>query len=145
MTYEEDMKKSIKQLEDITIPTDTSKSRLNKPARSEMPDDVATAGDRIEAFWKKHEGGSILTDIEHREVDNATVYTARVFVRKDSSSPEPDATAHATRSNADSDEVTAAFPQETAETSAVSRALRNLGILAVPKKPRAPRKSKEDS
>ncbi len=139
---------------DIELPEDTRKSRLNRVPKPDTLDDVATAGDRIEAFWKKHENGSILTEVESREVqvgarrpdswgEMATVYTARVFVRKNAESENPDTTAHATRSTADPDEVTAAFPQETAETSAVSRALRNLGILAVPKKTRAPRKPKE--
>lgn len=128
---------------DIELPEDTRKSRLNRAPKPDTLDDVATAGDRIEAFWKKHELGSILTEIEQRDVGEATVFTARVFVRKNADSENPDTTAHATRSTADPDEVTAAFPQETAETSAVSRALRNLGILAVPKKTRAPRKPKE--
>ena len=122
---------------DIAIPQDTAKSRLAKPApKTDGLDDVATAGERIEAFWQKYPDGSILTEIEERTVTTAehlpySVYTARGFVRKNADAESPDATAHATRSEADPDPITAAYAQETAETSAVSRALRNLGILAV--------------
>lgn len=120
----------------IIIPDDTAKSRLHRVPVSELENEVATAGERIEAFWEKHPDGSILTEFQHRATaDGEDVYTARVFVRKVADSDTPDATAHATRSSGDQDEITAARPQETAETSAVSRALRNLGILATPKKP----------
>lgn len=124
----------------INLPEDTKKSRLQKaPRPSESLDDVATAGERIEAFWEKYPEGSILTEIEARQATTAdtlpySVYTARVFVRRNADAESPDATAHATRSEADSDPITAAFAQETAETSAVSRALRNIGILPTSKR-----------
>lgn len=142
MTYEDDMEAAVAKIAEITLPEAQGKSRIHKAPRPEAPEDAATAGERIEAFWEKYPDGSILTEIESREVtvgDTApySVYTARVFVRRHADAESPDATAHATRSGADPDEVTAAFPQETAETSAVSRALRNLGILAVPRKPTA--------
>lgn len=127
----------------IALPDDTQKSRLHKTPKSEGSDDVASVGERIVEFRRKHPEGSILTEIEHRLDNGEVVYTARAFVRKISDSDRPDATAHATRSSLDADEVTAMYPQETAETSAISRALRNLGILAVPKKPPVPRKPKE--
>lgn len=122
------------------IPVDTSKSRLHKPVKPEPLDDVATVGERIEAFWERYPDGNILTEIETRVIETTehlpySVYTARVFVRKNADAESPDTTAHATRSEADPDPITAQFAQETAETSAVSRALRNLGILATPKKP----------
>lgn len=125
---------------EIELPADTSKSRLARPAKPEPQDDVATAGERIEAFWEKYPDGSILTEVESREVDAPerlpfSVYTVRAFVRRNAADPEPSSTAHATRSEADPDPITAAFAQETAETSAVSRALRMIGILTVARKP----------
>lgn len=121
---------------DIEIPEDKRKSRLPRAPKVEPLDDFATAGQRIEMFWRKYPDGSILTEIESESAGAFSVFTARAFVRKDGDSDRPDATAHATRAGYESDDVAAQFPQETAETSAVSRALRNLGILAVPKAPR---------
>lgn len=120
--------------DDIEFPEDDRKSRINRPPKSEAPDDFASAADRIAAFWEKHPDGSILPEIDHVVVDDGErlpyrVYTVRAFIRKNSESDRPDAIAHATRGENDEDEVTRAFPQETAETSAISRALRNLGIL----------------
>ena len=119
--------------EDIPFPEDTRKSRLNRKPKADAPDEVATAEQRIKAFWRLHPDGNILTEIETREVRTDEllpyfVHTARAFVRKNADSDTPDATAHATRSDNDPDEITAAFPQETAETSAIARAIRNLGI-----------------
>ncbi|WP_295102990.1 helix-turn-helix transcriptional regulator [uncultured Microbacterium sp.] len=120
--------------DDIEFPTDDRQSRINRPPKSEAPDDFASAADRIAAFWEKYPEGSILTEVEERTIDDGQSlpyrsYTVRAFIQKHSESDRPDAIAHATRDEADDDEVTAAFPQETAETSAVSRALRYLGIL----------------
>lgn len=120
--------------DDIDFPTDDRQSRINRPPKSETPDDFASASDRIEAFWQKYPEGSILPEIDHVVVDDGQsmpyrVYTVRAFIRKHSGSDSPDAIAHATRGENDPDEVTRTFPQETAETSAISRALRNLGIL----------------
>ena len=119
---------------EIELPEESEKSRLHRPAKSETPDDFASAADRIAAFWERYPGGSILPEIEETTIDDGQSlpyrsYTVRAFIRKNSDSERPDAIAHATRDEADEDEVTAAFPQETAETSAVSRALRYLGIL----------------
>lgn len=120
--------------DDIEFPTDDRQSRINRPPKSEAPDDFASAADRIAAFWEKYPEGSILPEVEETTVDDGQrvpyrSYTVRAFIRKHSDSERPDAIAHATRDEADEDEVTRAFPQETAETSAISRALRNLGIL----------------
>lgn len=120
--------------DDIEFPTDDRQSRINRPPKSEAPDDFASAADRIAAFWEKYPEGSILPEVEETTINDGQSlpyrsYTVRAFIRKNSESEGPDAIAHATRDEADDDEVTAAFPQETAETSAVSRALRYLGIL----------------
>lgn len=125
--------------DDIDFPEDTRKSRLTRTPRTEDPEDFARAVDRIAAFWRKHPAGNILTEIEAREIHTEEhlpyfVFTARAFVRKDATAEAPDTTAHATRSEADPDHITAQFAQETAETAAISRALRNLGILAKPRR-----------
>ncbi|MDY0984633.1 helix-turn-helix transcriptional regulator [Microbacterium sp. CFBP9023] len=120
--------------DDIEFPTDDRQSRINRTPKSETPDDFASAADRIEAFWEKYPEGSILPEVEETTINDGEnlpyrSYTVRAFIRKHSDSDRPDAIAHATRDERDDDEVTRAFPQETAETSAVSRALRYLGIL----------------
>lgn len=118
---------------DIELPEAVG-SRIHRPPKSESPDDFTTAAERIAAFWETWPNGSILPEVESRQVvtDGVLphcVYTVRVYVRKDAASERPDAVAHATRSEADPDPVTAQFAQEVAETSAISRAIRNLGIL----------------
>lgn len=123
---------------EVILPEDTTKSRLQRPTPKPDTDDVATAGERIEAFWEKYPDGSILTEVETREVSGQypySVYTVRAFIRKNGDADGPDSTAHATRSENDPDPVTAQYAQETAETSAISRALRYIGILATPRKP----------
>lgn len=125
---------------DIEIPKDDATSRLHRPPKTETPDDFASAAERIEAFWAKHPTGSILPEVESGMVEGGMnppyrVFTVRAYIRKDSQSDRPDSVAHATRGENDPDPVTAQFPQETAETSAISRALRNLGILPHGKPP----------
>lgn len=128
---------------DIEYPTDDRKSRLARPARSESPEDVTTAPERIDAFWAKHPDGSIMTEVETTVVEAAgvipyLVFTVRAYVRRHAEDSLPAATAHATRGQNDEDELVRQFPQETAETAAVSRALRNAGILTSSTKPAPP-------
>lgn len=118
----------------IELPEPQGQSRLHRPAKSENPDDITSAADRIDAFWEKHPNGSILTEVETTIVEAADVlphlvFTVRAFVRKRSEDDRPSATAHATRGQNDDDELVRQFPQETAETAAISRAIRNVGIL----------------
>ena len=125
---------------DIEIPEDTRKSRLPRPARLETTDDYATAEARIAAFWEKYPDGSILPEVETRTVVDSAgvayeVHTARAYIRKDGDSDRADVVAHATRGENDEDEVVRKFPQESAETSAISRAIRNLGIVVESAKP----------
>ncbi|MFF7293167.1 helix-turn-helix domain-containing protein [Microbacterium sp. NPDC008134] len=129
--------------DDIHFPIDDRQSRINRPPRAETPDDVIRAADRIEAFWEKHPDGSILPEVEIETLADADgipyrSYTARAYVRKDASSERADVVAHATRSERDEDEYVRRYAQETAETSAISRAIRNLGILATAPKPNEP-------
>lgn len=123
----------------IELPEDKRRSRLQRPPKGDTLDDVATAMERVEAFWEKYPDGSILPEVEARVVDDGQslpyqVFTVRAYVRKNSDSERPDAVAHATRGENDEDDLVRAYPQESAETSAISRAIRNLGILATPKK-----------
>ena len=127
--------------DDIDFPTDDRQSRINRPPKSETPDDYATADQRIEAFRERYPGGSILPDEpERRDITGTThrEWTVRVFVRKNADSEKPDAIAHATRGTDDADPGIAARPQEAAETSATSRALRFLGILVTPTRQATP-------
>lgn len=127
--------------DDFELPKSSQRSKLDRAPKSDEADDVTTAADRIAAFWRKYPNGSILTEVESTRIDTVDhlpyfTHTVRAFVRKDGTASLPDATAHATRSDSDPDPVTAAYPQETAETAAVSRALRNAGILTKPRKKR---------
>lgn len=120
--------------DDIQFPVDDRPSKINRQRRSEAPEDVTSAADRIDAFWQKHPDGSILTEVETTVVEAANVlpylvFTVRAFVRKRSDDDRPSATAHATRGQNDEDELVRQFPQETAETAAISRAIRNIGVL----------------
>lgn len=121
----------------IQLPEDKSRSRLKAPT-PETDEDFATAKDRIAAFWERYPNGSILpAEPTTADIPGGREYTVRAFVRKDSSSDSPDTTAHATRGTDDPDPIVARYPQESAETSAISRALRFLGILVNPTKPAA--------
>ena len=126
---------------EIELPESTEKNRIARPPKSEAPDDFATADERIEAFRERYPEGSILPDEpKRREITGTThrEWTVRVFVRKNADSEKPDAIAHATRGTDDADPGIAARPQEAAETSATSRALRFLGILVTPKRQATP-------
>lgn len=136
----------------IVLPEDGRRSRLQRTPKPDTLDDVATAMERVEAFWAKYPEGSILPEIEVRTISEDVmeigwdkprsveyqIYIARAYVRKNSESERPDAVAHATRGENDEDELVRLRPQESAETSAISRAIRNLGILATPTKTVAP-------
>ena len=126
---------------DITLPEQTGPSKLHRdPAPVPYVDDVIRADDRIRSFRTKYKTGRIVTTIAFDEGEDTetwagsviasgvSTFTVRADVYTDAHSVRPAATAHATRSSNDPDPVTAARPQETAETAAVSRALRYLGI-----------------
>jgi len=119
----------------IQIPDDST-SRLHRAPRTD-PDDVTTAADRLHKFELKFRDGRIRTSVKLRTLDNGhLLWTATAEVFKDADSPTPDRVAHATRATNDPDEITAERPQETAETAAISRALRFLDINPKPKKPK---------
>ncbi|WP_136032519.1 helix-turn-helix domain-containing protein [Microbacterium sp. PF5] len=123
----------------IELPEDNRRSKLQRTPKPETFEDVATAMERVEAFWAKYPEGSILPEVESRVIDDGQslpfqVFTVRAYVRKNSASERPDAVAHATRGENDEDELVRLRPQESAETAAISRAIRNLGILVAPTK-----------
>lgn len=124
----------------LTIPDDTARSRLS-PRTSERPpadhvEDIVSADARIAEFWRKYAGGRITTSIVRVDYHDpsaerpvAADYTVVAEVYKKSGDSGPSATASARRSGIDADEITASRPLESAETAAISRALRFLGIL----------------
>lgn len=137
----------------IVVPEDTSKSRLARvePKPEAAVDDLIRADDRLATFWRKYPDGQIDTRVLSVEVDEgesiemfsgppivhtpgSTVYTVRAEVYKHADDAAPSAVAHATRGTDDRNDVTAARAQETAETAAVSRALRFMGILLAKRK-----------
>lgn len=143
----------------MTTPTEIelpeqSPSRIHKadpwsPDAGAAPDvdvDAAvTANQRIAAFYAKHPTGRIETIVhmsvgESTEIKTFSDETARTArdadavtviarVYRDQHAAKPAATGTATRRSDDANLVVAERPQETAETVAVSRALRFLGIL----------------
>ncbi|ALJ22085.1 hypothetical protein [Microbacterium sp. No. 7] len=130
---------------DITLPESSERSRLHREAKPErVVDDLVTADDRIKVFWRRYPEGRLDThvilingqDVETLDTFTGNLhlaggevrYTVRASVYRSAYDVRPIATAEATRGTKDADEVTAAFPQETARTAALSAALRFAGI-----------------
>ena len=98
-------------------------------ARSELPFDPRTyapVADRVALFWERHPGGRIVTELVERS-EKAVVFRALVFRSADDH--EPAATGWACEEPG-STEINAVACLENTETSAVGRALANLGFLA---------------
>ncbi len=138
----------------IDLPDEQTPSRIHRgdPWTPVEPGAVAdvdidapvTANQRIAEFRKKYPTGRIETfvsatepevtkiqpfqDEPVRELSEATVVFARAEVFVDQRSKHPLATAHAVRGSSDSNVIVAERPHETAETVAVSRALRYAGF-----------------
>ncbi|MGF3056188.1 hypothetical protein [Microbacterium sp. YY-01] len=106
------------------IPKDDRASRLARRTREPADDDVTSVSDRLKAFYRKCPNGRVHTDVTDMG-DGAWLARAYVF---DGEIEMPRASASATRSRHDTDEVSAEYPLETAETAAISRALRNFGV-----------------
>ena len=103
-------------------------------ARSELPFDPRTyapVADRVALFWERHPGGRIVTELVERS-EKAVVFRALVFRSADDR--EPAATGWACEEPG-STEVNAVACLENTETSAVGRALANLGFLAARQRP----------
>lgn len=117
---------------DLVIPADTAPSRIDRgrnstPVSSFDPDDVATVDDKVSAFWADYPEGAIdASDVEQIAQDAWRV-TAYVWKNRDADG-RPDSTGSATRTVDLDGHVSGAFALETAQSVAVGRALRFLGI-----------------
>ena len=93
-------------------------------------DDYEPVADRIERFWKDHPTGSILTDLtyhdEKRFIVKATVWVARALDPEKWGDLPPSATGYA-EEIIGSTNVNRTSALENCETSAIGRALANLG------------------
>jgi hypothetical protein len=97
------------------------------------PSGYATVAERIELFYQNHPTGRILTELVSRNPDERTV-TFRAMVYRESSDTEPAAIGWAEEREGDGDINTVACVENT-ETSAIGRALANLGFTASRRRP----------
>lgn len=129
--------------DDIALPEDTRKSRLQKPHAQVMDEEFVTAAERFAAFREQHPNGYVEATIDRvlEHPDGHVTYVMSSAAWKSyMSGTRPDATAWAQGSTKDDNAIIAGAPLESADTIARSRALRNLGILdgAKPAKIREP-------
>lgn len=106
---------------------------MPKTDRSFDPSGYATVADRIELFYRSHPNGRIGTELINR--DTASV-TFKACVYRNETDPAPAATGWATEREGDGDINTVACLENT-ETSAIGRALANLGFTASKQRPSA--------
>jgi hypothetical protein len=97
------------------------------------PDAYAPVADRIRLFYQEYPTGRIRTMLVSR-TDREVVFEARVYRSADD--PEPAATGWAAEREGDGDINTVACLENT-ETSAIGRALANLGFTASRQRPSA--------
>ena len=95
------------------------------------PEQYATVAERIELFYERYPQGRINTELVSRS-DGAITFKAVVY--RDPSDTTPAATGWTSEREGDSDINTVACLENT-ETSAVGRALANLGFVASAKRP----------
>src|SRR5689334_9531239 len=95
------------------------------------PEQYATVAERIELFYERYPQGRINTELVSR-ADGAITFKAVVY--RDPSDTTPAATGWASEREGDSDINTVACLENT-ETSAVGRALANLGFTASRNRP----------
>ena len=95
--------------------------------------DYAPVADRIALFWARYPNGRIITDILSRSEREVTV-RARIYRSADERRPV--VTGLASEREGDGDINTVACLENT-ETSAIGRALANLGFTASPNRPSA--------
>jgi hypothetical protein len=91
----------------------------------------APVADRIQQFYERFSTGRILTELVSRH-DGEIVFRASVY--RDMTEPQPAATGWAAEREGDG-EVNAVACLENAETSAIGRALANLGFTASTRRP----------
>src|SRR5690349_23493012 len=95
------------------------------------PEQYATVAERIEMFYTRYPQGRINTELVSH-VDGAITFKA--FIYRDPGDATPAATGWASEREGDSDINTVACLENT-ETSAVGRALANLGFIASTRRP----------
>jgi hypothetical protein len=95
------------------------------------PEQYATVAERIEMFYSRYPDGRINTELVSR-ADGTITFKAVVY--RDANDATPAATGWASEREGDSDINTVACLENT-ETSAVGRALANLGFVASSKRP----------
>jgi hypothetical protein len=118
---------------DILIPnTDDSPSRLDrgrhtsKPDFGPDPDDLSTVDGKVTSFWAAYPDGRIETEVILNQSGDVAVAAARVW--RDRKDQAPTTTATASRSYVDDADPFSYRAVEAAETVAIGRALRFLGI-----------------
>lgn len=116
----------------IEVPVDDAPSKIRGRSAvrtDDNPDDIGVVDAKVRAFWAEHENGRIETDVKVIKTDGLpTTFLVTANVWKDVLHTAPDATGHALREYNDDDEPYGLFPLESAETVAIGRALRFLGI-----------------
>jgi hypothetical protein len=95
------------------------------------PSRYATVAERIALFYRSHPNGRILTELVNRDASSVTF---KALVYRGESDVEPAATGWATEREGDGDINTVACLENT-ETSAIGRALANLGFTAAKERP----------
>jgi hypothetical protein len=96
--------------------------------------------DRIRLFYERYPGGRIITELVS-QLDGETVFRALAY--RDDADPHPAATGWAAERQGDGD-VNAVACLENTETSAIGRALANLGFTASARRPSREEMAKAD-
>jgi hypothetical protein len=104
------------------------------------PDGYAPVADRIQRFYERFASGRIITELVSRH-DGEIVFRALAY--RDTTEVQPAATGWAAEREGDG-EVNAVACLENAETSAIGRALANLGFTASTKRPSREEMAKAD-
>jgi hypothetical protein len=113
---------------------------MPKADSSFNPDEYALVADRIALFYERYPTGRIIPRL-HRVTENAVIFEALVY--RDLSDPEPAATGWAREFEGDG-EINQVACLENTETSAIGRALANLGFAASKKRPSYEEMAKAD-
>lgn len=122
---------------DITIPTDEKPSRIKPrvksgdtpPVSDFDPDDVSTVDSKITEFWSKYPEGRFETEVEvYRNEYDLPTFTVVARVWAVSEEDAPATVAHATRTLGEGEEPYSLRALEWAESVALGRALRFLGL-----------------
>jgi hypothetical protein len=104
------------------------------------PEGYAPVADRIQRFYERFASGRIITELVSRH-EGEIVFRALVY--RDMAEAQPAATGWAAEREGDG-EVNAVACLENAETSAIGRALANLGFTASTKRPSREEMAKAD-